>query len=120
MHEDKDKRLRVIGQENKSSSSSSLLLAFELNILDVAVKAYFIPVKFTQTGNSPLAIVTKALEGLNYPGGVITGNRGLDHFMLKNALGISLQIVFQAVDPADLLLSIMSDRRTHPLVLYIQ
>ena len=64
----------------------------------MAVKAYFIPVKSIQTGESPLAIVTKALEGLNYPGGGITAHKVLHHFMLQNALGTSLQIVGLAVD----------------------
>ena len=96
--EDKDLRFRDIGQENKSSSRSSVFLAFEFDRMNVAVKAYFIPVKSIQTGESPLAIVTKALEGLNYPGGGVTAHKVLHHFMLQNALGTSLQIVMLAID----------------------
>ena len=100
-HKDEDTGSRDVSHGNKSSSQSSIFLAFELDGLNVAVKAYFIPVKSAQTGEPPLAIVTQALESLNHPGGSITAHKALHHFMLHAPLGTSLQIVGLSVDCVD-------------------
>ena len=100
-HEDGDVKPIDVGYGNKHSSQSSIFLAFELDRSNVAVKAYFIPVKSAQTGEPPLAVVTQALEGLSYPGGSITAHKVLHHFMLHHHLGTSLQIVGLSVDCVD-------------------
>ena len=96
-----DMKSQDVGHGSRSCNQSSMFLAFEFDGLNIAVKAYFIPVKSAQTGEPPLSIITQALEDLTYPGGSITAHKALHHFMLNDPLGTSLQIVGLSVDCVD-------------------
>ena len=100
-HEDEDMDYRDVSHGRGCSNQSSIFLAFELDGLKVAVKAYFIPIKSAQTGEAPLATVTQAIERLEYPGDSITAHKDLHDFMLHNPSGTSLQIVGLSVDCVD-------------------
>ncbi|MCJ1458498.1 hypothetical protein MMC28_008871 [Mycoblastus sanguinarius] len=101
LHKDEDVNSRNVDRGSNSSTQSSIFLTFEFDGLNVAVKAYFIPVKSAQTGEASLTIVTQAIESLNYPGAGITAHQDLHDFMLHNPLGTSLQIVGLSVDCVD-------------------
>lgn len=97
-HEDDDVNFGNVSHGKNSNTQSSIFLAFEFDGLNVAAKAYFIPVKSAQTGEAPIAIVAQAIESLKHAGGGITAHKDLHDFMLHNPLGTSLQIVGLAVD----------------------
>ena len=104
LHQNKDASTTGSANYNhgeKRSSQSSVFLAFEFGRSDIAVKAYFIPVKAAQTGETPLAVVEQAIEGLHTPRGGITAHKHLHEFMLHDPLGTSLQMVGLSVDCVD-------------------
>lgn len=100
-HENRNAVSRKIGHGKKSNHQSSMFLAFEFDGSNVAVKAYFMPVKPEQTGEAPLANVTQAIESLKNPGASIAAYKDLHDFMLHDPLGRSLRIVLLSVDCVD-------------------
>ena len=85
------------------SSPSSIFLAFEFDEREIAMKAYFIPVKAKQSGESPFAIVDHAIQGL--PGTTVSSDlrahQQLQRFIQTSPLGKSLQMVGVSVDCVD-------------------
>lgn len=82
----------------KKSHGSSIFMAFEMHKSEVAVKAYFIPVKAKQTDRSRLSVLSDSIAGLE---SLDLRVRSYDHmlaFMTNDAEGSQLEIVGIAVD----------------------
>lgn len=80
------------------SHSSSMFMAFEMNKREVAVKAYFIPVKAEQTGRSRLSVVSDSIRSLETPDLRLPSYGHICAFMTDHPEGSQLEIVGIAVD----------------------
>lgn len=88
---------RIENPDNQSSHSSTFI-AFEMYNMQIAVKAYFVPVKAEQTGRSKLSILSETIRGLEGPNFQLTSYDHLLDFMTNHAEGSLLDIVGVAVD----------------------
>ena len=78
--------------------SSSIFMAFELRKNGVDVKAYFIPVKAIQSGQSPLAVVSQGIKSLENETMKLPALDQLVSFMTLDPYGSLLSIVGLAID----------------------
>ena len=85
-------------QDVEQSSASSIFLAFEMDKVDVAVKAYFIPVKAEQVGMSRRSVLTQSIRSLEGPGYSMPSYDRMLAFMTDHAAGSRVDIVGIAVD----------------------
>ncbi|KAF7502868.1 hypothetical protein GJ744_004963 [Endocarpon pusillum] len=88
----------VEGHNPQESHSSSMFMAFEMNKRDVAVKAYFVPVKAEQTGQSRLSVVSDSIRSLERPDFRLPAYHHISAFMTDHPDGSQLEIVGIAVD----------------------
>lgn len=82
-------------QDLEQSHTSSIFLAFEM---DVAVKAYFVPVKAEQMGMSRRSVLTQSIRHLEGSGYRMPSYDRMLAFMTDHAAGSRVDIVGIAVD----------------------
>ena len=87
-------------ENNSLSSPSSMFLAFEFNDNDIAAKAYFIPVKARQIGESPLSIIKNSIYSLPEfdDSTYLPAHQRLQEFLQTHSLGKALEGVGVSLD----------------------
>lgn len=80
------------------SHNSSLFMAFEPQTADVAVKAYFVPVKAEQTGRSRLSVLTESIQGLERPDLKLPAYDHLLDFLTRRSAACQVDIIGIAID----------------------
>lgn len=83
---------------DQSSDSSSTFLGFDLCKTQIAVKAYFVPVKAKLTGRSKISVLSETIRGLEKPNFKLTAYDYLLDFMTNHPEGSHLDLVGIAVD----------------------
>ena len=73
-------------------------MAFEPQSVDVAVKAYFVPVKAEQTGRSRLSVLTESIQGLEGPDLKLPAYDHLLDFLTRRSAACQVDIIGVAVD----------------------
>ena len=80
------------------SHTSSLFMAFELQNAEVAVKAYFIPVRAEQIGRSRLSVLSESIQSLQKPHLRFPSYDHLSAFLSSRSASSRLDIIGVAVD----------------------
>ena len=89
--------------ERSSSSASSLFLAFEFGEEDIAVKAYFMPVRSTLPAENPFSVVARSIRDL-LNSNLFSSTAAylqLQDFVQTHHLGQALELVCVAIDCVD-------------------
>lgn len=85
------------------SHTSSVFMGFELQNAEVAVKAYFVPVKAEQTGRSRMSILSESINSLQGSNLRLPSYDYLTDFLTNRSANSQLEIIGVAVDCVSLI-----------------